>query len=142
MDVDLQEPDADYLILADRAEVLNGKLYMMGGAFDQIGLLDLQQPVPLYAVLGLIIPWNHANRRIPLVLQIEDEDGGEIFKMEAAMVTGRPPDAIPGQAFRSTITTAFLCTFPKAGSYRISARFADTSTKKTVLHVRQVQPVG
>jgi len=31
----------DFLILADRAEAVNGKLYLLGGAWDRLGLTSL-----------------------------------------------------------------------------------------------------
>ena len=40
-----QKPTIDFLLIADRAEVVSGKLYMMGGAWDHITITDLGQPV-------------------------------------------------------------------------------------------------
>src|SRR5229473_2372195 len=34
----------DYLVLADRAEAINGKLYMVGGGWDRVGLFQIPGP--------------------------------------------------------------------------------------------------
>ena len=36
LDMDLGSPEIEWLILADEAELVNGKLYMMGGGWDRI----------------------------------------------------------------------------------------------------------
>ena len=70
-----EQVEVDFLLLADRAEVLNGKLYMMGGAWDRRNIRDIAAPVPLSIVVGVLIPWNLTNEPHQLRLRIEDEDG-------------------------------------------------------------------
>ena len=41
----LEQVEIDFLLLADKAEILNGKLYMMGGAWDRIHLKETEVPV-------------------------------------------------------------------------------------------------
>lgn len=49
--------DVEFLILADRAEVLNGKLYMMGGAWDHVFATNLEGSIPLHIACGVLIPY-------------------------------------------------------------------------------------
>ena len=44
-------PEIDYLLVADRAEVVNGKLYLMGGSWDRIQ----PQQFPHRMMLGIAI---------------------------------------------------------------------------------------
>ena len=57
----LEQVEIDFLLLADRAEVLNGKLYLMGGAWDRRQIRDIDSPVSLTIVVGVLVPWNLTN---------------------------------------------------------------------------------
>ena len=74
----LDQVEVDFLILADLAEVLNGKLYMMGGAWDRRHFRDIAAPVPLTIVVGVLVPWNLTNEPHRLRIRLEDEDGGAL----------------------------------------------------------------
>ncbi len=52
----LERVEIDFLLLADRAEVLNGKLYMMGGAWDRRQIRSIDSPVSLTMVIGVLVP--------------------------------------------------------------------------------------
>jgi len=82
----------DFLLLADRAEVVNGKLYAMGAAWERIGVADFNQPLTISFALGVLVPWNATNRQHSVVLTMHDADGQPLdFRVEASFVTGRPP---------------------------------------------------
>ena len=40
----LDKPEVDFLVLADHAEVVGGKLYMMGGGWDIRRIEDFSKP--------------------------------------------------------------------------------------------------
>jgi hypothetical protein len=84
--------EIDFLLLADRAEAINGKLYMLGGAWDRIGVGDFGQPLAISIALGVLVPWSQTNLSHAVVLTIRDADGHPLdFRIEASFVTGRPP---------------------------------------------------
>jgi hypothetical protein len=116
-------PLVEFLLLADRAEATNGKLYVMGGGWDRV-----IPPAPGVAVMvsfavSVLVPWNATNRDYTLSIRIEDADGQQLdFKADATLNTGRPPNAISGQPQRVIIAVPIVpLAFPKSGRYEAKA---------------------
>ena len=122
MAMGIDRVEVDFLILANRAEVLNGKLYMMGGAWDRRHFRDIAAPVPLTIVVGVLVPWNLTNEPHRLRIRLEDEDGGALPpEVEATINVGRPASATQGQSFRATAVINNRWTLPRFGTYRVVA---------------------
>jgi hypothetical protein len=92
------------LILADAAQVANGKVSMLGAGWS-----ITTSPTPPSAVVGLLkVPWDRANQRLPLHLVLVDTDGHPVRQMnpatgaeqplefQATIEVGRPPGLQPG----------------------------------------------
>jgi hypothetical protein len=122
----------DFLFLADRAEVVNGKLYAMGAAWERIGVTDFGQPLTISFALGVLVPWNATNRPHTVSLTIHDADGQLLdFRVEASFVTGRPPN-LNGETQRVLLAVpSALVRLPGPGSYVLSAA-VDGLEAKTV----------
>ncbi len=58
------------LMLADFAEAVNGKLYIMGGGWSLTGPL----PSPSAIAIKIEVPWNETNQRHNLKLELMDSD--------------------------------------------------------------------
>lgn len=130
-----EQVEVDFLLLADRAEVLNGKLYMMGGAWDRRNIRDIAAPVPLSIVVGVLIPWNLTNEPHQLRLRIEDEDGNPVPpEVEATVNVGRPVNATQGQSFRATAVINNRWNLPRYGTYRVAASVAGHGEKRVTFY--------
>ncbi len=94
------------LLLADWAEVLNGKLYIMGGGWSETG------PAPSPSALATIIevPWDETNRKHTVKFQLLDSDEQPVtvsgpvglpqkIEVTAEFEIGRPPGSTPGTSF-------------------------------------------
>lgn len=93
------------LLLADWAEVLNGKLYVMGGGWTETG------PAPAPSALATIIEvsWDETNREHTAKFQLVDSDdqpvmipvptGPQRVEVTAKFDVGRPPGSLPGSSF-------------------------------------------
>ena len=91
------------LILADAAQAVNGKVSMLGAGWSVTGT-----PTALSAVVALIkVPWDRANERLPMHLQLVDEDGqavlipqpqggGAPVEFRGDLEAGRPAGLKPG----------------------------------------------
>jgi hypothetical protein len=135
MSTPLEQVDVDFLLLADRAEVLNGKLYMMGGAWDRRHIRDIGAPLPLTIVVGVLVPWNLTNEPHRLHIRIEDEDGSPVPpEVEATVNVGRPVNATQGQSFRATAVINNRWTVPRYGVYRVVASVAGHSEKRVAFY--------
>lgn len=103
--MDALSPDRGFhvtIMLADSAQVADGKLYVLGGGWTETG----PQPCP-FAIAGIIeVPWRLANQPHSFRLELIDLDGNPVgiptpegeqpFVMEGQFEVGRPPGARPG----------------------------------------------
>jgi hypothetical protein len=93
------------LLLADWAEVVNGKLYVMGGGWTETG------PAPAPSALAAIIEvdWDETNIEHIVKFNLVDGDdkpvmistptGHQPLWAEAKINVGRPPQVKPGSSF-------------------------------------------
>lgn len=97
------------LLLADWAEVLNGKLYVMGGGWTVTG------PAPAPSALAAIVEvdWDETNTEHTARFTLVDGDsqpvtvptptGHEPLFVETKFNVGRPPQSKPGTSFNVPI---------------------------------------
>ncbi len=136
MSMPFEQVEVDFLLLADRAEVLNGKLYMMGGAWDRRHIRDISAPVPLTIVASVLVPWNLTNEPHRLRIRIEDEDGSPVPpEVDATVNVGRPVNATQGQSFRATAVINNRWTLPHFGTYRIVASVEGHAERRVAFYV-------
>ena len=125
----------EFLMLADRAEVLNGKLYMMGGGYDRRTINNIEAPVNLTMVVGVLVPWNLTNQPHTIKLLMETEDGTTVGQeVQGQLTVGRNAQAISGQLFRVMTVVNFATTLPSFGAYRITATLDTGETKSTTFY--------
>lgn len=136
MAIPFEQVEIDFLLLADRAEVLNGKLYMMGGAWDRRQIRNIGTPVSLTIVASVLVPWNLTNEPHRLRIRIEDEDGSPVPpELDATVNVGRPVNATQGQSFRATAVINNRWTVPKFGSYGVVASVEGHGEKRVTFYV-------
>lgn len=90
------------MLLADHAEAINGKLYIMGGGWSISG----PSPSPSALAIKIEVPWNDANRRHELKVELLDGDyrpvlvptpaGNCALVVTGSFEVGRPPGIIIG----------------------------------------------
>lgn len=131
------QPEVDFLILADHAESVNGKLYLMGGAWDQIGVIDFAKPVTFSIALGILIPWNATNQDHQLQVHLLDEDGTRLFRMEGGFRAGRPPQLPQGGAQHNVLAITASAVLPKPGVYSVEATINDGERRTTSFSAHQ-----
>jgi hypothetical protein len=124
---DPNELEIDFMFLADKAETLNGKLYVMGGGWDRIFMPQIPGPlpIPISVAISIVVPWNLTNRRFKFALELTDADSNrlpltpeqEVFSVD--FETGRPPGLKPGSPQRTVLTVTLNpgLQFEKEGRY-------------------------
>jgi len=136
-------PSVDFLLLADYAEVIGGKLYLMGGAWDRITVHDPAQPVRFSIALGILVPWTATNQTHALRVTLENVDGQEQGALvESSFVTGRPPELRPGSTQRVVLAVNSLGSPPPAGEYAIVAFIDGEPRHRVAFSVIAVPPPG
>lgn len=90
------------MLLADSAQAANGKLYILGGGWSVTG----PAPAPTAIAIKFEVPWDAANRRHKIRIELNDSDGHPVtlpgptgpqpMKIEATLEVGRPAGIAPG----------------------------------------------
>ena len=90
------------MLLADAAQAVGGKLYILGGGWSITG----PDPVPSAIAIKLDVPWDEANRKHKLHLALFDADekpiivptpvGQQKVEVDGDFEVGRPPGLKPG----------------------------------------------
>jgi hypothetical protein len=107
-----------FLMLADHAEAVNGKLYMVGGGWNVLRLPELPHEWGFHITLGLDVAWDETNQPHNLQVDIHDPDGVELGEgLTADFETGRPPGMPAGQDQRLVMSIGTSATFRTAGPH-------------------------
>jgi hypothetical protein len=112
------------LLLCDAAQVVGGKLYILGGGWSYLWVPQ-GNAVGFMVAIDLIVPWEMTNRQLNLVVALETEDGEEVahpetdsaIRAEGQLVVGRPPNARPGADLHTPIVIPFAPVLLDAGGY-------------------------
>ena len=122
--------EIDFLLLADRAEAINGKLYTLGAAWDRIGVNDFTKPLNISVALGVLVPWNATNQNHKVTLTLRDADGNLIdFRIDASFIAGRPP-FLNGETQRVLLAVpAASVILPGPGTYALAASINEIDLK-------------
>jgi hypothetical protein len=90
------------MLLADAAEAVNGKLYILGGGWSVAGPEAVQSAI----ALKIEVPWDQANRRHSIVLSLQNADGHPVVlptpdgerpvEIRGDFEVGRPAGLTPG----------------------------------------------
>jgi len=88
------------ILLADAAQAIDNKLYVLGGGWSITG----PDPSPSALAIALKVPWDEANRRHDLLVELLDADGRAVavgpeerpVMIESHFEVGRPPGLRPG----------------------------------------------
>jgi hypothetical protein len=116
-------PTIDFLILADRAEIHDGKLYLMGGVIDRMYSVADPPVVNFYVAIGLEIPWNATNQPMDIHLSFQTEEGTEVAHMNWEMTAGRPPILRAGDVQRAALASPpLVLQVPGVGKYVVIGR--------------------
>ncbi|HLT21428.1 MAG TPA: hypothetical protein VKZ96_18380 [Thermomicrobiales bacterium] len=116
----------EWIILADSAEILNSKLYLMGGGWDR---LVVNQDFPVRQIISIAVSfavgWDETNIRMPMEIQIKDDQGNQLSRVQGHIEAGRPPGITPGQTQRVQAAFKFSLRFEREGVYTVSALIND-----------------
>lgn len=131
----LESVTLEFLLLSDHAEVVNGKLYMMGGGYDRRYISNIKDSVDLRVVVSVLVPWNMTNQTHSVKLRIETEDGVTLGQeVQGNLNVGRSVEAISGQMFRVMAVINFTLTLPQLGAYRVIATLDSGENKATTFY--------
>ena len=95
--------EVEWLMLADSAQVVGSKLYLLGGGWDVLAVhKDFPFGQQLAIALAVKVPWNETNQRHNFEIEVLSEDQQteepkSIAKMGGQFEVGRPTGIPVGQ---------------------------------------------
>jgi hypothetical protein len=107
-------PQADFLILADAAQVQGEKLFMLGGGWSQVRAKQFPAQHQMAVAAGILIPWLQTNMQHEFRVQVRDEEGKTFGEITGKFEQGRPPGLPPGTTQRVMLAINFTIRIEKA----------------------------
>jgi uncharacterized protein DUF6941 len=129
---------ADFLVVADAAQVAEGKLYLIGGAWNRLAISQFPGAAPIGIALGFLVGWEETNQARTASLTLENEDGMVVLgPIEMRIEVGRPAGAIPGEEQRIVMAVNGQVSIPSSGGYAIVVRIGSEELARTRFRVVQ-----
>jgi hypothetical protein len=135
-------PGIDSFTIADFAEAIAGKLYVMGGGINVIWGQGFPNTVRVSLAAILRVPWGDTNRRFPVRAWLETADTGEELsegRLEGQMEAGRPPGG-RGEDVIISFAAPVNFTVGEPGRFRLVFEFADDRRVLAFQVVRAAPP--
>lgn len=128
--------EIDWVILADSAEVVANKLYMLGGGWDMLWSNTFPFDRNCAIALAFRVPWNDTNQMQPFRVTIVNGDGAVIGgPVEGHFVVGRPPELSPGSEQRFQLVINVTLHLDEPGSYAVTATVGERSERRVPFQV-------
>src|SRR5690242_13800363 len=105
-------------MLADSAQAVDGKLFILGGAWNMLRFPDFPASLMVGISVAIDVNWTETNTRHDLDIHFEDADGAAMDpRIGADFEAGRPPGAIPGAELRVVMAVNGPVAIPSPGQY-------------------------
>ena len=132
-----ETPSVEFVMLAEYVEVIHGKLYVMGGAWETITVGNFDMPVTLSLAISILVPWLGTNRQHVVTLSVETGDGAVLAEQSRPVTVGRPANIEPGTSQRRLIATQLPVQLPGPDRYVIVAAIEGTPRARTAFQAAQ-----
>ncbi|HUV44844.1 MAG TPA: hypothetical protein VMW13_08450 [Dehalococcoidales bacterium] len=133
--------EVEWLILADSAQVVGNKVYLLGGGWDRL-TVNTQFPANqrCAVALSMIVPWNETNQKHSFEVEIAADDPTteepkSVVKAGGQFEAGRPPGIPPGQDQRIQLAIDMNLKIETAGTKVIIARIDGQEMRRTHFNV-------
>lgn len=115
---EVEEVQIKVMMLADGAQAVGGKLYILGGGFDRINMPTTPFAHRFDLAMLIDVPWNATNQPYQVVVDLLDADGESMgYKAEATLETGRPPGTRQGTSLTVPVAIPVIAEFRQPGRY-------------------------
>jgi len=126
----------EWLVLADSAQVVGNKLFLMGGGWD---VLTINTGFPAQHRMAIAasfrVPWNETNQKHNSEIELRTEDGQTIAKIEGQFEVGRPPGIKGGQDQRIQFAADLAVPINAPGTYVFAVKLEGQELHKTLFNV-------
>ena len=131
---------AEWLILADWAEVIGNKLYLMGGGWDYLqhsGMFPYTQQVGMAA--SFLVPWDETNQRHAFIIEILTDNGEpQGPSLQGHLEAGRPVGVRAGSTQRLQLATNISLRLERPGGYVVQLKVSESVLLRTPFTVIKI----
>lgn len=114
--------EVEWLILADAAQVVGGKLYLMGGGWENVWVNALPTIHNFAVAAAFRVPWGETNQRHQVEVEVREDEGPVIAKVGGPLEVGRPPGLPGGMEQRVQFAVTLGMEIRQLGTFTIRAR--------------------
>lgn len=108
-------------MLADAAQVADGKLYLLGGAWEVYRCQSFPAQVPFGVALAFLIDQAELGKRFPISIVVADDGGVPIIpEIKGEIAAGAQPGTPPAAQHRSLLSFNGTFTIPREGRYVVN----------------------
>ena len=125
----------EWLILADAAQVVGNKLYLIGGGWDRLTIAGFPKNHAMGLAMSIRVPWNQTNERHSFEIEITSEDGQSIQKAGGNFEVGRAPGTVPGQDQRVQFAVNAIMLLAGPGTFVVLARIDEEEKQRVTFNV-------
>ncbi len=130
--------EIEWLILADAAQIVAGKLYLLGGGWDRVTIKEIPQKFAI--AVSVKVPWDETNKKHTLELEILSEDPNteevkNLAKMGGQFEVGRPAGIPAGKDQRIQLALEVGLKFDNPGIKKIVANIDGSVSKELYFDV-------
>jgi len=131
------------LMLADSAQAVDGKLYVLGGAWNMLRFPQFPAQLMVGIAIAIDVDWAETNQRHHLDIHFEDADGNEMEpRIGADFEAGRPPGAIFGADLRIVLAVNGPVSIPAVGTYAAVATIGGEELARSRFQAIQATSTG
>ncbi len=111
----------EYALLADAAQAVGGKVFVLGGGWNLFRSASYPAPVQFAVAIGLGFSTSEVGMKYPLNIAIADESGVPIVpEMKGQVETGQPAPDVPKTAsMKIPVAININMSLPHPGTYGI-----------------------
>lgn len=128
------EPDRieiDFVILADFAQAVQGKLNLVGGGWNLHHATQYPSNLLLGLGIGVLVPWSETNRTQTLRFEIKKSEGAKVMEGKGDYIVGREITTPAGMTQRVTLGISGPVQLPEPGTYEVIVTTAGTEKRVT-----------
>jgi hypothetical protein len=112
----------EFLILSDASQVVGGKLFMLGGAWNLHRSGNYPSQFQFSIALSILVPWDEAGIRHQFTLTIADDAGVPVIPQIQGHFEVGKSDQIPKEITQRALVSANITmAVPRPGRYIVSA---------------------
>ena len=130
----------EWLILADAAEVIGNKLYVMGGGWDRL-TVHTEFPVAQHLAVAVSIALNpdELGQTHEFVLDVQSPQGKWLASLEADFEVSLPQGSAPNRSQRWQFASSMDLSLDVAGKYAIVVFLNGDEVGRQVFEVNQAE---